>query len=310
MALPVDVTTITVTGTYTDGQGNPQSGSVMFTPSSELADTTGKVVIAQTPVVAPVGSLGTFSCELACTDNASLFPAGWAWNVQVSIPGAVQNFNAYLPGSVYGSTVDMSVLSPGGSIPQVSGTYVVSVNGLSGTVALPPRTSGAPPAGSLAETVSRALVTSSAMAMTSGQLYISEITLNAGNTTRNWNWLSGSTPSSSLTHWWGVLLNSARGVVAVTTDQLADEVEAETLYVLPWQGTGYAVPYTGTYYWGILLAGSTPTSAATAAVPGASVLAALPFSGPSAAGLSAPPALGTVMAAITAGATIPYGFVS
>jgi hypothetical protein len=310
VSLPVDITTITVTGSYADGQGNPQSGSVMFTPSSELADITGKVVISRTPIVAPVGTGGTFSCILATTDNATLFPAGWAWNVQVSIPGAVQNFNTYLPGSVYGATVDMSVLSPGGSIPQVSGTYAVSVNGLSGSVSLPPLTSGALPAGALAETVSRALVTSSSMPMTSGQLYISQITLNAGNTTGHWNWLSGSSASSALTHWWGVLLNASRAVIAVTADQLAAEAEAGTLYALPWQGTGFITSYTGTYYWGIMLAGSTPTSAATGTAPGSSVAAALPFSGTSTASLTTPPAIGTVMAPAGTSGTVPYGYVS
>ena len=113
MALPGDLTTITVTGSYTDGAGNPQGGVVLFTPSSELTDQTGKVVIGTTPIPATVSSTtGTFSqAGLACTDNANLYPESWAWVVTVAVPGAQQTFNTYLPSSL-GSTVDISQLAP------------------------------------------------------------------------------------------------------------------------------------------------------------------------------------------------------
>lgn len=113
MALPGDLTTITVTGTYLDGAGNPQGGTVTFTPSSSLTDQTGKIVLAKVSTVVQVSSsTGTFSVSgLACTDNANLVPAGWAWVVSVNIAGASQTFNTYLPSGL-GTTVDISALAP------------------------------------------------------------------------------------------------------------------------------------------------------------------------------------------------------
>jgi hypothetical protein len=62
-----------------------------------------------------------------------LFPQGWTWTVGIAVPGAVQTFTTYLPHTL-GSTVDLSALNPVGGIPSPSGTYVISVNGLSGSV--------------------------------------------------------------------------------------------------------------------------------------------------------------------------------
>jgi len=153
MSLPGDLTTITVTGKYLDGAGNPQSGAVTFTPSNELSDLSGKTVLAQVPIVSALGTLGTFSQPgLACTDNANLRPSGWWWVIGVAVPGAQQTFSVFLPSS-FGATVDITAVSPEVSLPtaQVSGPtsapivfaqqagglsvpFVSSVNGQSGVV--------------------------------------------------------------------------------------------------------------------------------------------------------------------------------
>lgn len=124
-----------MTGTFTDGSGNPLGGSVTFTPSTELTGPAGEIIIAQTAIVATVSSAtGEMTpATLACTDNATLFPQGWTWTVASAVPGAVQTVTVYLPHTL-GSTVDLSALEPAGGIPSPSGTYVISVNGLSGSV--------------------------------------------------------------------------------------------------------------------------------------------------------------------------------
>jgi hypothetical protein len=108
---------------------------VTFTPSAELISPAGEVIIAQTPVITPVpGTTGVMTpVTLACTDSAVLFPYGWTWTISAAVPGAVQTVTVYLP-STLGSTVDLSALEPAGGIPSPSGTYVISVNGLSGSV--------------------------------------------------------------------------------------------------------------------------------------------------------------------------------
>jgi hypothetical protein len=110
MSFPGGVNTITVTGSYVDAAGNSQSGVVLWTPSWAVTDATGKIMVAQVAVPAPLVS-GAFSVELACTDNTGFLPAGWAYVVTVAVPGASQVFNTYLPHTL-GSTVDISDLAP------------------------------------------------------------------------------------------------------------------------------------------------------------------------------------------------------
>jgi hypothetical protein len=133
-----------VTGTFADGSGNPLGGSVTFTPSEELIGPAGEIIIAQTPIVSPVSSTtGVMTpVTLACTDNATLSPQPWTWTIAVAVPGAVQTVTVYLPHTL-GSTVDLSALEPVGGIPSPSGTYVISVNGQSGSVAVTPAGIGA-----------------------------------------------------------------------------------------------------------------------------------------------------------------------
>jgi len=137
VSLPVGLTTITVTGTYLTAAGTPLGGTVLFAPSVPLTDMTGQAVLSANPIVAAVShSTGQFSVVLPCTDNADLLPAGWAYSVQVNVPGAAIAFDAYLPSS-WGSTVDISRLGPVPLIPAQPGLYVISVNGVSGAVSLP-----------------------------------------------------------------------------------------------------------------------------------------------------------------------------
>jgi hypothetical protein len=101
---------VTVTGTYVDGEGNPLTGTVQFTPSSALADPADQLVIRQLPVTAVLSAEGTISCPLYATDNAALAPSGWTWTVTEaigSLPEATWQFA--LP-HASGATQDISEL--------------------------------------------------------------------------------------------------------------------------------------------------------------------------------------------------------
>lgn len=156
MALPGDLTTITLTGTFTDGAGNPQGGTVMLIPSNEIVDVTGKTVIAQVPITIAVSSTtGTFSqAGIATTDNANLQPQNWWWIITINVPGISSVFSAYMSSS-YGSTVDISQLNPVVALPTSTTTgpsaapityaqqagglsipFVSAINGQSGNVTL------------------------------------------------------------------------------------------------------------------------------------------------------------------------------
>jgi hypothetical protein len=80
-----------------DGQGNPViAGSLSFAPDATLASTTDHVTITQAPIL--VGLLGNPLpvVQLAATDNASLSPPGWRWQLTQRLPGASGPQSFYL----------------------------------------------------------------------------------------------------------------------------------------------------------------------------------------------------------------------
>lgn len=121
MALPVGLTTISVTGTYEDASGTAQAGSVSFIPTSTVVDTSGKAVLVQTAVTAVLNSSGAFTLTLPCTDNSSLLPLNWAYSMTVNVAGASGTLTPiYLPHAL-GSTVDVSALTETFATPAPSG---------------------------------------------------------------------------------------------------------------------------------------------------------------------------------------------
>ncbi len=113
MALPGNVNTITVTGTFLTPSGSPATGTVTFTPSAAtFTDSAGEVILTA-PVTAGLNGSGVISQVLACTDNSNLSGTPFTYTVTVALDG--------LPGSAYpgkslphslGSTVDLSALLP------------------------------------------------------------------------------------------------------------------------------------------------------------------------------------------------------
>lgn len=115
MPLPSDLTTITVTGTYEDSSGSPLAGHVTFTPTADLLDSTGHVVLRAAPLTAGLSS-GTFSIVLPCTDNATLNPSTWAYTVAEAVADGSQSlttrtYTVQLPHTL-GASVDISTLIP------------------------------------------------------------------------------------------------------------------------------------------------------------------------------------------------------
>lgn len=114
----------TVTGTFTDGSGNPipltgQTAYCQFTPSTAVYDSAIPIITPASPIQAPIidGSLIGESggdCQLLATDNSGLSFGGltgfFYWTVAVYIAGQkVQEFSFFLPSSP--GTVDLSELA-------------------------------------------------------------------------------------------------------------------------------------------------------------------------------------------------------
>jgi hypothetical protein len=158
VALPTDLTSLVVNGTYLDPSGAPLAGHITFTPSAQLTDSTGTTVIPAYPKQYNLSASGKFTTDaLVATDNADITPANWtylvtlalqnlpttSWNAQ--IPAAPFSFTATnatpcvftAAGSAYsnGSPVKLA----GGSLPAgfTAGTtyFVVSASGTSFSLA-------------------------------------------------------------------------------------------------------------------------------------------------------------------------------
>ena len=124
MALPGDITTIILTGTYLDMEGNPRSGTVTLTPSTPiLVDTSSSTILGAVPVTVALNSSGAFSVVLPCTSG--LLPSGWLWGVTEAVSGTSQrSYSIALP-STLGSTVDISTLTPQGT-PGTTSRYLLA----------------------------------------------------------------------------------------------------------------------------------------------------------------------------------------
>jgi len=124
--LPGDINTITVTGTYVDATDVASTGTVTFTPSADLTDSTGAVIIRAIPIPVSLSGTGTISVTLPCTDNVTITPAGWYWIVTETVTGRSsiipnRTYNVFLPHTL-GSTIDISRVTQ--VVPQASmGAY-------------------------------------------------------------------------------------------------------------------------------------------------------------------------------------------
>lgn len=124
MPLPVNIQTITLTGTFLDSNGAALSGSVTFAPPPELVDPANAILYA-TPVTATLDVSGHFSVTLICTDNSALIPVGWSYTVTENVRGT-RSYPVYLPHTL-GSTVDLSSVVP---VPALDGTIAVIPSGV------------------------------------------------------------------------------------------------------------------------------------------------------------------------------------
>lgn len=97
MSWPNNVLTRAITGNYVTASGSPASGRVTFTPTSRVIDENNAVIVEDS-ISAVLDANGAFSVTLPTTDNASLNPVGWAYEVNVRIHGSrPRKFFASLP---------------------------------------------------------------------------------------------------------------------------------------------------------------------------------------------------------------------
>jgi hypothetical protein len=111
MTLPVNLTTITVTGTYLDIAGDPIAGQVKFTPRAVLKNTTSNVILINSTITVTLDANGAFSQALVATDDVDAAPLNFTYLVEEAFIGG-RTFDMLLPSATVGGTVDLADVAP------------------------------------------------------------------------------------------------------------------------------------------------------------------------------------------------------
>lgn len=118
MALPGNLTTVTVTGRYIDASGAAVRGSVTFTLDTPLLNAGASTYIIETEYTVTLDATGSFSVALPATNDVDVTPTGWTWTLTPNFDGA-DPITFALPTNL--TTVDITTLSP--ALPNPSQTY-------------------------------------------------------------------------------------------------------------------------------------------------------------------------------------------
>lgn len=108
MALSPDISTCTLTGTYVDINGNPEAGSVRFTPICNVIDTDQNQIVVSQAITDVLDGNGAFSVVLPVTNDADYTPNPIAYRVEELFTGG-RDFYVTLPSG--SATYDLSDLS-------------------------------------------------------------------------------------------------------------------------------------------------------------------------------------------------------
>lgn len=112
MPFPAGASTITVTGTFPVPVGGAaRAGTIVFTPSAVLVDSTQKAIYSGAGAVT-LNASGQFSATLLCTDDTDVQPASWRWRVDEQPTGGQRRTYWIALPSTLGPTVDLSALAP------------------------------------------------------------------------------------------------------------------------------------------------------------------------------------------------------
>jgi hypothetical protein len=129
VALPPNISTVTVTATYVHTDGTPASGTVTFTPTGDtwLADATGPAVVLPTTVTATLDASGTMSVVLPATDDPDVAPTGYTYDVVETFGALTRSYSIALPSSP--ATIDLAAIAPIAPAPGSGANVVTQVNG-------------------------------------------------------------------------------------------------------------------------------------------------------------------------------------
>ena len=124
MPLTPNLTVVPITGTYVDIEGNAIAGQVKFTPRAVITDAVyGQIIISNT-ITATLDANGSFTAYLPATDDPSVTPTGFTYEVVESFTNG-RTFDIAVPQSTVGS-LNIATLVPGTSSAGTASLYVSS----------------------------------------------------------------------------------------------------------------------------------------------------------------------------------------
>jgi hypothetical protein len=111
------LTTITITGTFTRPNGEPDQGTITATLSEVIQN--GTTIIEPTPILGTLNTEGKLVNEsllpftLVANNDTATEPAGSTYNFLVQLDNApVRSFSAVVPHTAVEGKIDLSVLDP------------------------------------------------------------------------------------------------------------------------------------------------------------------------------------------------------
>ena len=125
MAIPANLSTIIVTGTYIDIAGNPIAGQVKFTPRAVIKDTTLNYILINSTITVTLDSNGSFSKSLIVSDDPDASPVGFTYYVEEAFVGG-RSYDMLLPAGTAGGTLDLADVSPAVANSGSAALYVTS----------------------------------------------------------------------------------------------------------------------------------------------------------------------------------------
>ncbi|MFC9739162.1 hypothetical protein ACFVKC_14750 [Streptomyces noursei] len=111
LALPSNIPTVLVHGTYLGPDGRPLAGTVTFSAPSMLTFPDSDIFVAG-PVVATLDENGHFAVRLPATDAPNMQPSGWSYIVKENLSGVIggRTFSVLLPKAI--PDVDLADVAP------------------------------------------------------------------------------------------------------------------------------------------------------------------------------------------------------
>lgn len=136
MALPGDISTVALSGKYLQLDGSPAAGTVTFTLSQSIADSTGSVILPKGGITVTLDNNGSFTISLPATDDTDLHPTGFVYQVreELTTPKTTRSYAISLPTSP--STVNLAAVAPVADVGAVSAYVLKSGDTMTGDLTL------------------------------------------------------------------------------------------------------------------------------------------------------------------------------